>query len=721
MPLAPRSISFRARAALFPVMTSLGVVLCVATSASALGLPSRPSLASMTHGTNSSAAELATTSSLPAPPKGVVVGPNDVAPIVANDTKVNNQANSSLSISQQDAHESCIQGVIDDATFRGERASGASTLGGSFNQVPTRSMVPRSSSFPAWFSVLAADHAAGQPTTNTFLTYAKSSATSAWKLAVSAEILGPTVAGVSVPATSTDSGGFVTALSPSKTDGLVIAPNKVASRVASAFTTEAVSGKLPSGITAQFGPKGAADPHLLVASYSAAGSATLQASANPPAGANVGSLPRACPYPAIRLANGGALVSFVIYFKVAVHVRTGSVVVQPTDRSALGVLLAPGAYSSVSMVMADMGLAVVPKAGSGAPIAVIGEASGVLSETGVAGTGAPNSGSAGGPSNAAAIAKSVDAAIVDITATLGNEHGQVAGTGMVISANGLVLTNNHVIQNATSITATDIGNGKSYSATVLGYDRTHDVAVLQLSGAKNLTTVKTADSSAVKVGDAVVGIGNAGGRGGTPSYAGGRILALNQSITAASEADGTTEQLTGLFQTNAQIQPGDSGGPLVNSSGKVIAIDAAASAGFSFQQGGAAATQGFAIPIATALGISRVVLAGHSTTTVHVGPTAFLGVGIAQQRSTGGFGGGIAGTPSGAQIASVVSGSPAAKGHLAVGDTIVSIAGHSIASPAALTTVMTGEKPGATVRVVYIDSSGNQKSTSIRLAQGPPQ
>jgi S1-C subfamily serine protease len=721
MPLAPRSIPFRARAALFPVIAALGVIVCAATGASAIPAPKRPTVVATTHSSGAKATELATTSTLPVPPKGLVIGPNDVAPIVANDTLVNNQANSSLSIPQQDAHETCIQGVIDDATFRGERAAGASTLGGSFTQVSSRAMVPRTSSYPAWFSVLAADHASGQPTTNTVLTYSKSSATSKWKLAISAEVLGPTVAGASVPATSTDSGGFVSSLSASNTDGLVLAPNKVAARVASAFSTEAASGKLPSGVTAQFGPKGAADPHLLVTSYSAAGSATLQATATPPAGANVGSLARTCPYPAIRLANGGALVSFVIYFKVAIHVRAGSVIVQPTDRSALGALLAPGAYSSASMVMADMGLAVVPKAGSTAPIAMIGQASGVLGETGVTGSGSPSSGSSGGPANAAAIAKSVDGAIVDITATLGNEHAEVAGTGMVISANGEILTNNHVIQNATSITATDIGNGKSYSAKVLGYDRTRDVAVLQLAGAQNLATVKTADSSAVKINDGVVGVGNAGGRGGTPSYAGGRILALNQSINAASEADGTSEQLTGLFETNAQIQPGDSGGPLVNSSGKVIGIDAAASAGFSFQQGGAAATDGFAIPIATALDISKTVLSGQSSTTVHVGPTAFLGVGVAPQRSSSGFGGGIAGTPSGAQIASVVSGSPASSAHLAVGDTIISIGGHTVASSSALTTVMTSEKPGASVRVVYIDQSGNQKSTSVRLAQGPPQ
>jgi S1-C subfamily serine protease len=703
MPNRSRTISIRARAAGISGLAALLGVCSFGTGSFALSTPR----------------------ALPTPPAGLLVGPKDVAPILANDTSVNNRANSALSIPLQDQHETCLQDAVDDATFRGERAAGGTTLGSSFSQVPERAMVPRERVYPAWFSVLAADRASGAPATNTLLTYEKSSAASSWKLALSSEILGPSTAGVTVPATATDSAGFVTSLPPASTDGLVVAPDKVVGTVASAFTKEAAGGKLPAGITAQFGPKGAADPHLLITSYSGVGSASLQAVAARPAGVTAPSLSPACPYPAIRLADGGALVTFALYYKLAVHVQAGSVLVQPSDRSALGVLLAPGSYTSIAMVTVVMGLAVVPRAGSNAPIDVIGQASGVLSESGTEGSGSASAGGTGGPANPGAIAKKVDGAIVDIDATLGNEHAEVAGTGMVLSANGEVLTNNHVIENATAITATDIGDGKSYAATVVGYDRSSDVAVIQLSGAKNLTKIQTADSTKVRVGEAVVGIGNAGGLGGTPSYAAGKVLALDQSITASSEADGTSEQLTGLFETNAQIQPGDSGGPLVNSSGQVIGMDAAASAGLSFQQGGASATQGFSIPISAALNIAQAVTTGHSSASVHIGPTAFLGVGVAPQRTSGGFGGlgsgSIGGTASGAQVDSVVSGSPAALGHIVPGDTIVSVGGHTVASPSSLSTIMTNEKPGATVRVVYINASGNQENVTLRLAQGPPQ
>ena len=181
------------------------------------------------------------------------------------------------------------------------------------------------------------------------------------------------------------------------------------------------------------------------------------------------------------------------------------------------------------------------------------------------------------------------------------------------------------------ISVTDVGNGKTYTASVVGYDRTKDIAVLQLHNASGLTTANLANSSTASVGEDVVGVGNAGGTGGTPSAAGGTVTALNQSITASDEGDGTSEQLSGLIETNADIQPGDSGGALVNTSGQVLGIDTAASAGFSFQSNDqSSGTQGFAIPIDTALTIARQIVAGNSSSTVHIGTTAFLGVEVSQ-------------------------------------------------------------------------------------------
>ena len=156
------------------------------------------------------------------------------------------------------------------------------------------------------------------------------------------------------------------------------------------------------------------------------------------------------------------------------------------------------------------------------------------------------------------IASRVDPGLVDVTSTLGYEGATAMGTGIVLTSNGEILTNNHVVNGATSVSVTDIGNGKTYKATVVGYDESHDVAVLQLSGASGLTTATTGNSSTVKVGDSVVGLGNAGGTGGTPSVAPGSVTALNQSITASDEGSGSSEQLSGLIETNADIQPGDS-------------------------------------------------------------------------------------------------------------------------------------------------------------------
>ncbi|MEU4290209.1 trypsin-like peptidase domain-containing protein [Kribbella sp. NPDC026596] len=181
--------------------------------------------------------------------------------------------------------------------------------------------------------------------------------------------------------------------------------------------------------------------------------------------------------------------------------------------------------------------------------------------------------------DAASVAAKVSPGLVDVNTVLGYEGARAAGTGIVLTSDGEVLTNHHVIEGATSITVTDIGNGKTYTAGVVGYDEQHDIAVLKLKDASGLETAKTGDSDDVKLGDQVVGIGNAGGVGGTPSYAAGKVTGLNQSITATDESGQDPENLTGLIQTDANIQAGDSGGPLANAAGEVIGVDTAGSTG----------------------------------------------------------------------------------------------------------------------------------------------
>jgi S1-C subfamily serine protease len=344
--------------------------------------------------------------------------------------------------------------------------------------------------------------------------------------------------------------------------------------------------------------------------------------------------------------------------------------------------------------------------------------------------GSPQSGSSGiapgggsGPSNAASIASRVAPGLVDINITVDYGRARAAGTGMVLTPDGEVLTNNHVINGATSISVTDVGNGKTYRARVAGYDVSKDVAVLQLSGAANLQTVVIDRSPNVSVGTEVVGIGNAGGVGGTPSYAGGTVTATGQSITASDDLSGTSERLTGMIETNANIQAGDSGGPLVNAAGQVIGMDAAGSqtSQFASQQTG----DGFAIPINEATGIATQILDGHSGGSVHVGPTAFLGVKIGQS-GTGvpGSGFGTGGTPasgSGVPIAGAVSRGPAAKAGLKAGDVITSVGGHPVASQSSLRRVMVNDlTPGQSVTVNYTTASGQQESATVVLATGPP-
>src|SRR5258707_1755234 len=219
------------------------------------------------------------------------------------------------------------------------------------------------------------------------------------------------------------------------------------------------------------------------------------------------------------------------------------------------------------------------------------------------------------------IAAQVDPGLVDIVTTLGYQHAQAAGTGMVLTPSGEVLTNNHVIEGATSIKAVDVGNGRTYRATVVGYDRSHDVAVLRLRGASGRKTVETANWAQAGVGQKVVAIGNAGGKGGTPSLVSGRIVSLGASVTATDDAAGTRERLSGLIGHNAPIKPGDSGGALVTRAGKVIGINTAASSTHGFRLQGQ--TQAFAVPINQALSLANRIESGRGSATVHIGASGF--------------------------------------------------------------------------------------------------
>jgi S1-C subfamily serine protease len=312
------------------------------------------------------------------------------------------------------------------------------------------------------------------------------------------------------------------------------------------------------------------------------------------------------------------------------------------------------------------------------------------------------------------IVAKTDPGVVDVITTLGYQNGQAAGTGIVLTPNGEVLTNNHVINGATSIKVRDVGNGLTYSAKVVGYSAAKDIAVLQLQGASGLTTATLGDSSQVRVGNKVVAIGNAQGRNGTPSVATGRVTGLDRSITASDEGSGTSERLIGLIESNAPIQPGDSGGPLTNTHGQVIGIDTAGSSGSPQLSSTSSDTQAFTIPINDALNVARQIEAGTGSATVHIGPTAFLGIEV-------GSGSQMPGMPAstGAQIAGVTPGSAAAAAGLAAGDTITSLAGHSITSPDQIRSVLNGYHPGDRVSISWTDQGGASHTGTVTLATGP--
>jgi S1-C subfamily serine protease len=348
------------------------------------------------------------------------------------------------------------------------------------------------------------------------------------------------------------------------------------------------------------------------------------------------------------------------------------------------------------------------------------------------------------------IAARVDPGLVDVISTLSYQGATAYGTGIVLTSNGEILTNNHVVNGATSVKVIDKGNGKTYNATVVGYDESADVAVLQLSGASGLTTATTGDSSTVAVGNQVVALGNAGGTDGTPSVATGTVTALNQSITASDESSGSSEQLTGLIESNADIQAGDSGGPLVNSHGQVIAMDTAASSGFQFGNSGNSGnggngfpgyngngdgngyggyggfgnngssnsgssnsgqdstTQGYSIPINTALTIAHEIEAGQASSTVHIGATAFLGLEISGQQ-----------TSSGVALAGVASGTPAAAAGLGEGDVVTTLNGQQVNSGTDIQKILVGEHPGDKVTIGWTDQSGQSHTATVTLASGP--
>jgi S1-C subfamily serine protease len=291
--------------------------------------------------------------------------------------------------------------------------------------------------------------------------------------------------------------------------------------------------------------------------------------------------------------------------------------------------------------------------------------------------------------------------VVLVTTNLAYENAAAAGTGIVLTKSGEILTNNHVIRGATTIKVIVPATSRTYTADVIGYDVSDDIALIKLEGAANLATVTRADSAKLRIGDLSTAVGNANG-GGKLVITHGKVTGLNRSITVTDDQGGTA-RLTGMIQTSARLVPGDSGGPLLDSKGRVIGIDAAGSSSYAYR-----ASDGFAIPINKAISLIRQMEAGTATTLVHIGKTAFLGASLQD-------------TPNGLTIYSVVDGLPAGTAGLVKGDVITAIDGQAVHTLADLRAAIFAHHPGDSSTIDYVDTLGNQTSASITFADGPPQ
>jgi S1-C subfamily serine protease len=397
----------------------------------------------------------------------------------------------------------------------------------------------------------------------------------------------------------------------------------------------------------------------------------------------------------------------------------GGAIVFGVDHASLSPFSAGGSSSTGSG--SSGASALTPAATGGGSSSSSG---GSLNPTGSSGGAATPIAGSGAPTDLSTIAAKVAPALVDINSTFGDQGASGAGTGIVLTSNGEVITNNHVINGATSISVTDVGNGATYHARVIGYDSADDVAVLQLSGASGLRTASIGDSSTATVGESIVAVGNAGGTGGTPTAAGGSITGLQQSVTASDDITGAAEQLTGAIGVDADVQPGDSGGSLVNSSGQVLGIDTAGSSGSSGFADQSSGAQAFAIPINSAMSIAQQIEAGQGTAKIHVGGTGFLGVMVssAGSQAGGGFSGGSdsSGNGSGVAISGVVGGSAAARAGLGADDVITSLDGQTVDGQSTLTGLLVPHHPGDKVQIGWTDASGQAHTGTVMLGSGPP-
>jgi S1-C subfamily serine protease len=287
--------------------------------------------------------------------------------------------------------------------------------------------------------------------------------------------------------------------------------------------------------------------------------------------------------------------------------------------------------------------------------------------------------------------------LVRIVSTMKYDGGKAAGTGMVLTSDGEVITNHHVVEGATSVKVKVMSSGATYTATVVGTDATADVAVLQLKGASGLATVTTG-TAGVSAGDAVTAVGDGNGTVGYLSAATGSVLATQQSITTQSEGSASGESLSDLIQISSDVVSGYSGGATYDEDGEVVGMTTAASSGTSD-------VVGYAIPISQVLSIADDLEKGVTSASYDYGYPAFLGVGLG----------------SGTTVEGVYDGTPAADAGIAAGDSITRVGGITVTTQTQLRAAVASHSPGDSVSVTWTDASGTSRTRSLTLAKGPVQ
>lgn len=308
------------------------------------------------------------------------------------------------------------------------------------------------------------------------------------------------------------------------------------------------------------------------------------------------------------------------------------------------------------------------------------------------------------------VAEKVSPSVVSIVTSVntqsifGAAQQQAAGTGIILSKDGYILTNHHVIDSASTVQVIT-SDGTTYdNVKVVGSDPLNDVAYLKIDGVNNLTPATMGDSSTLRVGQQVVAIGNALGQYQN-TVSSGIISGKGRPVTAGSGDGNSSESLTDLLQTDAAINPGNSGGPLLNYSGQVVGIDTAIA---SDAQG-----IGFAIPINATKGTTKMVLAGKGVQRAYLGVRYVeVTAAVAKQYNLSVKSGAYV-TADGANSA-IVAGSPADKAGLKDKDIITKINGESVGVAGSVSTLAGEYAPGDTVDVTYI-RGGSEHTTKVTL------